>query len=121
KRLNIPPDQLDPHQFLNYLGLDSLIALELRNLIKSQLQVDISTAKLMSGSSVVSLTTQISQTLQANPSIVSSLAEQSKPKLEIQSQSNESNQQKTAQQMLENLDQLPDQDVDALLKKFLSN
>ncbi|MEA5516849.1 type I polyketide synthase [Nodularia sp. UHCC 0506] len=57
--LRLPTEKLDPQQSLNYVGLDSLIAIELKNWIESQMKVSISMADLLQGPSVTQLANQI--------------------------------------------------------------
>ncbi|MCP4702330.1 MAG: amino acid adenylation domain-containing protein [Gammaproteobacteria bacterium] len=57
--LKLNASQLDEDQPLNNLGLDSLMAVELRNRIKTDLDVDVPVVKFMQGFSIVNLAAQI--------------------------------------------------------------
>nr|VFK23759.1 MAG: Acyl transferase domain-containing protein [Candidatus Kentron sp. MB] len=57
--LRIPPSQLDTQRPLNTMGLDSLMAVEFRNRIRSELDVDIPLTELMGGVSVLDLIKKI--------------------------------------------------------------
>jgi myxalamid-type polyketide synthase MxaB len=55
KALGIDSNQLDIQQPLNNMGLDSLMALELRNIIFTELQVEIAIEKFLENSSIAQL------------------------------------------------------------------
>ncbi|WP_335054156.1 acyl carrier protein [Nostoc sp.] len=58
--IGISASQLDIQQPLNYMGIDSLIAVKLRNRLRTDLKVDVSAIKFMEDSSVVSLAIEVS-------------------------------------------------------------
>src|SRR5207245_939367 len=53
--LGLPPSRLDVSQPLNTLGIDSLMALELKKQIESELQVEVPLIKVIQGPSVAEL------------------------------------------------------------------
>jgi acyl carrier protein len=57
--------QLDIQQPLNQLGLDSLMAVELRNAIRTQLDVDLTIGTFLTGACVSKLATEIELQLAA--------------------------------------------------------
>ena len=61
KAVGISASQLDVQQPLNYMGIDSLIAVKLRNRLRTDLEVDVPAVKFMEDTSVVNLATQLSQ------------------------------------------------------------
>lgn len=61
--LGVSTAQMDVHQPLNAMGLDSLMAVELRNRVKTTLGVDISIVKFIEGISVATLATEINEQL----------------------------------------------------------
>ena len=63
KALGISASQLDVQQPLNYMGIDSLIAVKLRNRLRTDLEVDVPAVKFMEDFSVTSLATQVRQLL----------------------------------------------------------
>ena len=63
KAIGISASELDVQQPLNYMGIDSLIAVKLRNRLRTDLEVDLSAVKFMEDSSVVSLAMQLNQLL----------------------------------------------------------
>lgn len=65
KAVGISASELDVQQPLNYMGIDSLIAVKLRNRVRTDLEVDVSAVKFMEDSSVASLATQLNEYLLA--------------------------------------------------------
>ena len=65
KAVGISASDLDVQQPLNYMGIDSLIAVKLRNRVRTDLEVDVSAVKFMEDSSVASLATQLNEYLLA--------------------------------------------------------
>ncbi|MBP5971287.1 acyl carrier protein [Brasilonema sp. CT11] len=63
KAIGISVSELDVQQPLNYMGIDSLIAVKLRNKLRTDLKVDLSAVKFMEDSSVASLAMQLNQLL----------------------------------------------------------
>ncbi len=56
-------EPLNPHDSLNELGLDSLMGIELRNQIESQLGVTLSTTMLLEGPSIIEMANKLTQML----------------------------------------------------------
>ena len=56
RALGFGSDELDVQQPLNTMGLDSLMAVELRNRLMTELEVDIPMAKFIEGPSIVQMT-----------------------------------------------------------------
>jgi aryl carrier-like protein len=63
KAIGISASQLDTQQPLNRMGIDSLIAVKLRNQLRTDLAVDVSATKFMEDSSVASLAIEVSASL----------------------------------------------------------
>ncbi|MCC5633881.1 acyl carrier protein [Nostoc sphaeroides] len=61
KAVGISVSELDVQQPLNYLGIDSLIAVKLRSQFRTDLEVDVPVVQFMQDSSVVDLATQVSE------------------------------------------------------------
>ncbi|MEH2272122.1 MAG: acyl carrier protein [Nostoc sp.] len=61
KAVGISVSELDVKQPLNYLGIDSLIAVKLRNQLRTDLEVDVAVVQFMQDLSVVDLATQVSE------------------------------------------------------------
>ncbi len=55
KAIGIEPSQIKIEQPFNYMGIDSLTAIKLRNKLRADLKVDISTVEFMADSNTVSL------------------------------------------------------------------
>jgi aryl carrier-like protein len=69
KAIGISACELDLQQPLNHMGIDSLLAVELRNRLRTDLKVDIAAVKFMEDSSIASLAMQISELLATNPPV----------------------------------------------------
>jgi acyl carrier protein len=95
---------------LNALGIDSLMAVELRNRIKDDLGVDISLTTLLQELTVQQLARQVSD------KIAEASSEQAQQPTDILDSSPE----QTTSDLLQNLDQLSDSDIDALLGQMLA-
>ncbi len=95
---------------LNALGIDSLMAVELRNHIKDDLGVDISLSALLQDLSVQQLARQVSD------KVAVAATEQARPDADILDEPAAP----TSSDLLHNLDQLSDTDIDALLGQMLS-
>ncbi len=63
KALQLSPSLLDVQNPLNNMGVDSLMAMELRNRIQTDLSVDVPLVKFMEGFSVATLATLVSEQL----------------------------------------------------------
>ncbi|AFZ26072.1 phosphopantetheine-containing protein [Cylindrospermum stagnale PCC 7417] len=66
KAIGISTCELDVQQPLNHMGIDSLLAVELRNRLRTDLKVDIVAVKFMEDTSIASLAMQISELLTTN-------------------------------------------------------
>jgi acyl transferase domain-containing protein len=116
-RLN-PPDSVDTSAPLTSLGLDSLMAMELRGSISSALRVDIRVGEILSGPSTEQLTAAILNGVDFSSSAttgeVPAGTTQAAPKLTAPD-STDAHQARAA---LENLDQLTDTEVAHMLEDF---
>jgi acyl carrier protein len=65
--MGLQPSNLDPDQPLNAIGLDSLMAIELKNQIETRLGITLPMAKFMEGPSVNSLADLVSELLHPSP------------------------------------------------------
>ncbi len=102
--LRVAPSSLDPQQPLNTLGLDSVMAVELKHSVETELGVAVPLLEVLQSSSVTHLAAQILAQLEKPTP---------KPLVPLARQEN-------AQQILANIEQLSEQQVDALLSTLLS-
>ena len=103
--LRMPESQLDPKQSLNALGVDSLMSMELRNRVQTDLAITFSIAQILEGPSVEQFAKLISA------KISSERNDAIKPNV-----SNDT----AVSQGIPKVDGLSDEQVDALLKDLLS-
>jgi len=100
--LGMPPAKLDIEQSLLNLGLDSLMAVEIGNQIQAMVGVEVPTMKFMEGLSIAGLSVYVIEQLSsANALGASSPSDQ-----------------QTAEQLREKVEQLSDEEVDALLHEM---
>jgi NADPH:quinone reductase-like Zn-dependent oxidoreductase len=96
--LRCAPSRIDVDQPLTRLGLDSLMAVEFRNRIESGLSVRLPVAELLKGPTTVSLAARLAEELGRAASPAPAITAQ------------------PARELLAKLDQLSDEEVDALLR-----
>jgi acyl-CoA synthetase (AMP-forming)/AMP-acid ligase II/acyl carrier protein len=117
--LKISPSRLDAQQPLNSLGLDSLTAVELKNWIEAELNVEVPITIFLQEPTIAQFSAQVLDQLTGSR-VGRSQASSALP-VDTQGQENGSVSapgeisQRAAEQLLEQLDQLSDEEVEALL------
>ena len=106
RSLGLSPSKLDPQQPLSELGVDSLMAVELKNRIAVDLKVNVPVVKFLQGFSVDQVVKQVLLELAAEGE------DPAPPPMPTTAPSGESQE---AARLLANLDQLSDEQVSALL------
>jgi acyl transferase domain-containing protein/acyl carrier protein len=112
--LGLNPSKLDVQQPLSHLGMDSLMAVELKNRIAVDLGVNVPVVKFLQGFSADQAATQVLDQLAAE------VANPTTPLAPAVTQQGEHMDRENAEQLLENLDQLSDEKVDSLLTDMLA-
>jgi myxalamid-type polyketide synthase MxaB len=108
--LGLSPSQLDIQQPLTNLGLDSLMAVELKNRISADLGVNVPMVKFLQGFSVAQAASQLLEQLTAdvnNPSAIRPMAR-------------EHENDHSDKTLLANIDELSDEQVNSMLADMLT-
>jgi len=118
---NLPPSVLDAQQPLNSLGLDSLTAMELKNSIEVELQVQVPITMFLQEPSIAQFSAQLLDQLMSSESLMLPLLtaelDHNSP-LDGQFDSANGISASDAERLLTQLDQLSDQEVDSLLNQL---
>jgi phthiocerol/phenolphthiocerol synthesis type-I polyketide synthase D len=122
--LRVPASRLDIEQPLTTLGLDSLMAIELKNRIELALKVRIPIVTFLQGPSIAQFAGQVLEQILAMAEAVP-VTVSAETILESQNQANAHDEkvavisQRDAEQLLAQVDQLSDEEVNALLSQMM--
>ena len=111
--LGLRQTALDPHRPLSAMGLDSLMAIELKNAIQTNLGIALPVAVLVSGPSITELVVQMLE-------LFDEQAEDSSAPNSFNGDANRSLDAEEAEQLLASLDDLSSEQVDRLLAEMLN-
>lgn len=111
--LGLRQTALDPHRPLSAMGLDSLMAIELKNAIQTNLGIALPVAVLVSGPSIKELVVQMLE-------LFDEQAEDSSALGSLNGDANRSLGAEEAEQLLASLDDLSSEQVDRLLAEMLN-
>lgn len=119
KLLGIESSKLDRESSLINLGLDSMMAIQLRNILKGSMGINVPMVQFMEGLTVNGLIAQVEVQMREVPTPKESISgkDQLSEKLD---ERNYASDKSEAEEVLENLDQLADDEVDSLLSSMLS-
>lgn len=123
--LKLSPSRLDVHRPFNSLGLDSLAALELKNWIEEELQVQVPITAFLQEPGIAQFAAQLLEQLAQTPSSQSMFPLLIEPQSAIE-RGNDRNgtiseiSPQKAEQLLTRLDQLSDEEITALLDQLSS-
>lgn len=109
--LGIARSEIDIYQPLNMMGIDSLMALEMKNRMELEIGLAIPIVKFLEGPNITELTTLLLAQLSDSETEPANLLEASKPPYEDE---------QNPADLLAQLDQLADEDVESLLLAMLS-
>jgi acyl transferase domain-containing protein/aryl carrier-like protein len=111
--LGVAPERLDSETPLLDLGLDSLMAVELRNWFESELEINLPVVQLMRSPNLGDLTRLLCEHLVQE--------EASRPEANEVSASDQTLLERSPEQLLENIDDLSSEQVDELLMTMLED
>ena len=100
--LKCSPSKVDVHESLNRLGIDSLMVVELKNRVDVVLELALPVTVLLQGPSLAQLTTHLLEQLAPAPCLAPSASA--------------SAHEENGEQLVVDVDELSDEEVDALLR-----
>jgi acyl carrier protein len=123
--LKIPVEEMDTSVPLNHLGIDSLMAVELRNRVQTNLGVTIPVAKLLQEPCITELGQLLSELIEADSKATDTVAasqsvpaRRAPPSVRDTAHSMDETRAPSAGETLARLDELSDEEVEAMLQKL---
>jgi acyl transferase domain-containing protein/SAM-dependent methyltransferase/acyl carrier protein len=107
--LRLPTPQVSLHKPLSYMGLDSLMAIEIRNRVKSEIEIEVPIVKFMEGLSIAELAQEITKSMTELSSAAINGVSQSRVDISPLITP------EAARQLLETVDQLSEDQIDEML------
>jgi acyl carrier protein len=117
--LGVATEKLDPGTPLSDVGLDSLMAIELRNWVEGDLRVNLPAVELLKGPSIMQLVDHLAEQLgeQDGSALTTTMASTHDIPADVE-EIEEIGERQEAAALLSQFDDLSDEQVDALLQKM---
>jgi len=116
--LKLSPSRLDTEQSLSSLGLDSLMAMELKNWIEEELGVQVPITIFLQEPGIAQFSAQLLDAISASTPLIPLIPSGTQVDGLVKINNGDGLSRQAAEQLLADLDQLSDEEVDALLNRI---